>query len=163
MYRQYRRHLPEIPAHDRVFHIFSSKITMAAKCDKSPTSRKMFILAPLTERPQPLERRVKLEWPQLMGENSIKFKTLFDSASAAMLTWNKMKYRSFPENLVCFVTKIFRETPHLALFRTVNTALSCLARDKWRSDRECTDFAMRDVHFSTSHQALFFLGHEMSN
>ena len=33
-----------IPAHDRVFHIFNSRITIARRCDRSPTSRNIFIL-----------------------------------------------------------------------------------------------------------------------
>jgi len=32
-----------IPAQDRVVHIFTKSTIMASKCDKSPTSRKMFI------------------------------------------------------------------------------------------------------------------------
>lgn len=32
------------PAQERVFQIFSSKMTMAAKWDKSPVSRKMFMM-----------------------------------------------------------------------------------------------------------------------
>lgn len=33
-----------LPAQDRVFHIFSSRIIIASKCDKSPANRKIFIL-----------------------------------------------------------------------------------------------------------------------
>lgn len=32
-----------LPAHDRVFHIFINKITIASKCDKSPAKRNIFI------------------------------------------------------------------------------------------------------------------------
>lgn len=34
---------PEMPAHDRVFHIFNNKMIMANKCDKSPVNRKIFM------------------------------------------------------------------------------------------------------------------------
>lgn len=34
---------PEIPAQERVFQIFSSRMTMAARWDRSPVSRKMFM------------------------------------------------------------------------------------------------------------------------
>lgn len=36
---------PEIPAQERVFQIFSSRMTMAARWDRSPVSRKMFMAA----------------------------------------------------------------------------------------------------------------------
>lgn len=36
--------LPDIPAHDLVFHIFISRIIIASKCDISPQSLKIFIL-----------------------------------------------------------------------------------------------------------------------
>ena len=34
----------DLPAHDRVFHIFSSRIMIASKCDKSPANLNTFIL-----------------------------------------------------------------------------------------------------------------------
>lgn len=37
--------LPDIPAHDLVFHIFNSKIIMANRCDKSPVNRKIFMFS----------------------------------------------------------------------------------------------------------------------
>lgn len=39
----------DLPAHDRVFHIFSSRIIMANKCDKSPANRNTFILCVLLD------------------------------------------------------------------------------------------------------------------
>ena len=38
--------LPEIPAQDRVFHILSRRMMMAAKCDKSPAKRNRFMVGP---------------------------------------------------------------------------------------------------------------------
>ena len=36
-----------IPAHDLVLHIFAIRIMMASKWDRSPTSLKMFMAAPV--------------------------------------------------------------------------------------------------------------------
>ena len=41
--------LPEMPAHDLVFQILRSKITMAAKWAKSPTNRKIFMARDLQQ------------------------------------------------------------------------------------------------------------------
>lgn len=42
---------PEIPAQERVFQIFSSRMTMAARWDRSPVSRKMFMAAAVGAAP----------------------------------------------------------------------------------------------------------------
>ena len=104
------------------------------------------------QRPEPFRSKLKREWPRLVGEN-LQNSNSFFSDSAAMLTWNKMKYRLIPAFSVLIKAKECQKTPLWRVFSSWRSSAAVHGRDKWRwavsgrasAGAECTDSKSKET------------------